>query len=109
LKKQGLSPLQRNYACRYGEIDLIMTLANWLVFVEVKFRSNSLRFGGGLGAITKSKKRRLVLTARDFLFRHPRTNCFCRFDVVIVSGSLKKPEYQWIQSAFDEDGYWLGP
>jgi len=44
LQNAGLRLLQRNFRCRFGEIDLIMRDGNVLVFVEVRHRS-SARFG----------------------------------------------------------------
>jgi putative endonuclease len=41
LEQQGLSFICQNYRCRTGEIDLVMQDQEELVFVEVKFRSNS--------------------------------------------------------------------
>lgn len=40
LVKQGLTPVTRNFHCKYGEIDLIMREAQVLVFVEVKYRDS---------------------------------------------------------------------
>ena len=45
LRKQGLRWIESNYHCRWGEIDLIMWEANYLVFVEVRARASS-SFGG---------------------------------------------------------------
>ena len=44
LQKQKLKLITRNYSCRYGEIDLIMRDKTSLVFVEVRYRQNSLSF-----------------------------------------------------------------
>ncbi|MGD9096146.1 MAG: YraN family protein, partial [Chromatiales bacterium] len=44
LRQQGLKPVDQNWSCRHGEIDLIMRERDVLVFVEVRFRKNS-RFG----------------------------------------------------------------
>ena len=38
LQQQGLVCVTRNYACRYGEIDLVMSDGPLLVFVEVRMR-----------------------------------------------------------------------
>ena len=40
LKKQGYRILERNYSCRFGEIDLIVSDRAYLVFVEVKLRKS---------------------------------------------------------------------
>ncbi|MEQ9508243.1 MAG: YraN family protein, partial [Alloalcanivorax xenomutans] len=38
LREQGLRPVARNYRCRQGEVDLIMTHHDTLVFIEVRWR-----------------------------------------------------------------------
>ena len=41
LVRQGLDVVERNFRCRFGEIDLIMRDGDVLVFVEVRKRKNS--------------------------------------------------------------------
>ena len=41
LEQQGLTFIMKNYRCRTGEIDLVMQDGDELVFVEVKYRSQS--------------------------------------------------------------------
>jgi len=40
LCKKGFGILERNYHSRYGEIDIIASKADLIVFVEVKYRKN---------------------------------------------------------------------
>lgn len=40
LKKQGLFIVTKNFRCKSGEIDLVVRDGKYLVFVEVKYRSN---------------------------------------------------------------------
>lgn len=98
LRKQGLKPVEENWYCRHGEIDLIMHDRDVLVFVEVRFRRNS-RFGTPAATIGHIKQRRLVLAARHYLQRLQRQPP-CRFDIVAITA---EPETQteWIRNAFD--------
>ena len=103
LCKQGLRPLHRNYHCRQGELDLIMSEGDTLVFIEVRHRSRG-GFGDGIDSITRNKRRRVVQAARHFLARNPRcAQRVCRFDVVGMEGALSAPRFEWIRNAFDED------
>jgi len=68
LEGQGLKVLERNYRCRFGEIDIVAASGAVLVFVEVRAR-RSAAFGGAAGSITAAKRRRLVVAARHYLAR----------------------------------------
>lgn len=46
LEQQGLVILKHNYRCRQGEIDLIARDKEYLVFVEVKYRSHGCSESG---------------------------------------------------------------
>ena len=86
--------IARNYRCRFGEIDLIATDVDTLVFVEVRLRRNS-SFGGALASIDYRKQRKLLLTARQYLSR-VRREPRCRFDAVLLD-SLDARRIEWLQ------------
>lgn len=98
LEARGLKILERNYRCRFGEIDLVAASGATLVFVEVRARQSEA-FGGAAGSITVAKRRRLVAAARHYLARRPARDA-CRFDVVLVQGPGK--EIDWLTDAFGE-------
>jgi len=54
LRDKGYKFLERNFSTRFGEIDLIFTKGNVLVFVEVKLKIGE-DFGTPEEMITKSK------------------------------------------------------
>jgi putative endonuclease len=99
LLQRHLVLLQRNYRCRFGEIDLIMRNGETLVFVEVRLRSSSV-FGGAGASVTSFKQTKLLRTARHYLARL-KTMPSCRFDVVLLSG-CNGEEIEWIKDAFGE-------
>ena len=96
LERRGFEILARNYACRFGEIDLIAADGATLVFVEVK-----LRRGGfdPLEAVDERKQRHLSRVAFDFLRRYAMLARPARFDVVAVDG--RTMECRHIVNAFD--------
>ena len=54
----GMRVVARNWRCRHGEIDLVASEGDTLVFCEVKTRSG-LGYGSPLAAITPAKQGRL--------------------------------------------------
>ncbi len=100
LQARGLSVLERNWRCRFGEIDLVLRDGNTLVFAEVRLRGNP-HFGGAAASIDARKRRRLIasaqlyLTARPSLRNHP-----CRFDAVLMNDAAGAG-LEWIRNAFD--------
>ncbi|MEO8441856.1 MAG: YraN family protein [Betaproteobacteria bacterium] len=98
LQRAGLTLVERNYRCRFGEIDLIAREGATLVFVEVRMRSSE-RFGGAAASITAAKRMKLLRTARFYLAgvaRWPQ----CRFDALLISG--KTNSIEWLKNAFAE-------
>lgn len=105
LRAQGLVLLIRNFACRCGEIDLILEdstpiQSRVLVFTEVRYR-RSHRYGGSAASVGAAKQRRIANTAAFFRQRHREFDHVpCRFDVVAVSGAPGDPDVCWIKAAF---------
>jgi putative endonuclease len=98
LQQHGLTLVERNYHCRFGEIDLIARDGGTLVFVEVRMRSNRA-FGGAAASITAAKRNKLLRTARHYLSGLTRTPA-CRFDAVLISGEAAAPD--WLKNVFAE-------
>ena len=98
LEARGMRLLERNYRCRMGEIDLILSDGPALVFVEVRLRRNP-GYGGAAASITTAKRQRILRAARHYLAGKPEP--LCRFDVVLLD-SLAKHRIEWIKDAFGE-------
>ena len=98
LQGNGLRLIERNYACRLGEIDLIVLDGSTLVFVEVRLRRNT-DFGGAAASITRTKRQRILRAARHYLSGKPERPC--RFDVVLLD-ALDTKRIEWIKDAFGE-------
>ena len=101
LEQRGLSLEARNYACRQGEIDLIMRQGEQLVFVEVRYR-RSPDYGSALESVDRRKQQKLLQAAGHYLRdRRQGTEPPCRFDVVAISGEHGQ-QIDWIEDAFGE-------
>lgn len=104
LRQRGYRILEKNFRCRFGEIDLICRKDRFLVFVEVKYRGGS-SFGTPASAVDVRKQIRISNTASWYLYSHrfpPDTPC--RFDVAAVSAEA----VQIIEDAFPYRGYFGG-
>ena len=97
---RGYRILERNFHCRWGEIDIIAQQDETLVFVEVRYRRNS-RFGTPSETIDAAKRRRLMRCAQAYLLHGAVDQSIesCRFDVVTVEGSHQDRILEhWIQA-----------
>ena len=104
LARRGYAVLERQYRCRWGEIDLIAWAPEGvLCFVEVKSRTGA-RFAAPREAVTPAKQRRLRSAASWYLAQRGLDDPPCRFDVAEVLPSTRfgwdKPDLNYIISAF---------
>ncbi len=102
LRRRGHTLLASGFSCRFGEIDLISTVGEYLVFTEVKLRRNDL-VAPGRAAVNGAKQRRLRLTAEYYLLSHP-TRLQPRFDVAEVYApqgtDTARPRIIYFENAF---------
>ncbi len=82
LRRKGYTIVERNYACRFGEIDLIARRRGVIVFVEVKLRKNA-GFAAAREFVTCAKQQRILKSASLWLSVH---GCELqpRFDVIEI-------------------------
>lgn len=101
LKAKGYKTLTRNFSCKTGEIDLIMTDSiGAVVFVEVKTRTNE-GFADAEAAITAAKKQRLTKAANFFTKKYKLENQPLRFDIVVIITCEKdKTQIRHYENAF---------
>lgn len=86
LQKQGIRILEMNYRCRSGEIDIIAKDGDFLVFVEVKFRTTKTA-GSSLEAIDRKKAAQVRRVASVYLYTHRYPeDTPCRFDAAGIDG-----------------------
>lgn len=85
LLEDGYEILSRNYNCRVGEIDIIAQKEGFICFVEVKYR-NPRGYGTAIDAITKSKMKKILMTAKKYLYENEKSDVDYRIDVVLIDG-----------------------
>ena len=82
LRRKGYTVVERNYTCRFGEIDLIARRRGVIAFVEVKLRKNA-DFAAAREFVTWAKQQRIRRSASLWLAAH---GCELqpRFDVIEI-------------------------
>ncbi len=83
LKAKGMKVVARQYATKWGEIDLIMLDGDTLVFVEVKTRRSS-EGGRPEERVDRTKREHSTKAALAFLKSHGQLGHRSRFDVVAI-------------------------
>jgi putative endonuclease len=83
LEQRGYTILERNWASREGEIDLIASRGDDLVFVEVRSRKGR-DFGAPEETITGRKRQHLLSTIGSYLAQHPDSPPHHRIDLVVL-------------------------
>lgn len=94
--------LERNWRCRTGELDIIAEQAGTLVFIEVRTRRTTGRFGLAKESVDIRKQLKVKETAQFYLHRFQKYEYSIRFDVIAVEISLDgdTPQIEHIQGAF---------
>jgi putative endonuclease len=99
---RGYGVLGRNWRCREGELDLVVSRDRCVAFCEVKTRTGT-GFGLPAEAVTGEKQRRLRRLATRWLAEQPPSGGFAevRFDVACVTlRSGSEPTLEVIEAAF---------
>ena len=100
LINKGLKPVCRNFRCKQGELDLVMTDGQTLVIIEVRFRKTD-QYGSAVESVTRTKQSRIIAATQFFLSSQAnlsqKVDRPIRFDVVAISGN---DNIDWIKNAF---------
>lgn len=100
LHARGVRIIARNVRSKGGEIDIVGTDRDTLIFVEVRLRQHK-SFGSAADSVTVTKQRRIANAARYFLLRHPAlADKPCRFDCVLMDAP---GNFEWLRDAFRLD------
>ena len=102
LRLRGWRIVERNYSCRWGEIDLIAERGGVLAFIEVKTRKNDAH-GEAREFVTGAKQKRLLSAASVYLAENP-SSLQPRFDVIEIyapaGAATRFPKIVHIPDAF---------
>ena len=102
LRQTGYNIVARNLRSRNGELDLIGWDGAVLAFVEVKTRTSSVA-GPPEGAVNRSKQKRIIKAANEYMRRLRRTSLTYRFDITSVAWDAKAGlQVRLIKDAFKD-------
>ena len=104
LEGRGHVVLGRRLRIRHGEVDLVTQSGEHLYFVEVKTRrarAEHDRFGGGLGALTGRKMRRMERTAQVLIARRNWHHLHPHLAVLTVEELPDRRRIRFLPDAFD--------
>lgn len=101
LEDQGYQILGRNWSTRLGELDIIATDQEAIIFVEVRTTSSN-QFGYGFQSIDFRKQHKVRRLALQYLQNQQLHSKPLRFDVVsvLLNGQREIQELQHIPAAF---------
>lgn len=85
LSKHKYKIIDRNFTCRFGEIDIVAWDGETVIFVEVKARKDD-SFGMPREAVDYRKQQTIVRCATYWLYKKKQMGVPVRFDVVEILG-----------------------
>ena len=101
MMQKGYQILENNYRCHIGEIDIVASNNEFLVFVEVKTRTEGKTKVDPLISITQKKRQKLKNLGMFYVRQKGIYNKQPRFDVIaIMLLKNKKHTLQHIENAF---------
>jgi putative endonuclease len=104
LRYHGYDVVSAHYNCRLGEIDIIAEDRKYICFVEVKTRSENMKFSPA-EAVDYFKRNKIIAASQLYLKEH-ESNKQPRFDIIEVYFENDEPvRINHIEDAFDAKGH----
>lgn len=103
LELQGYVILARNWRCKLGEVDIVAGRGGMVIFVEVRTRRGTSRFGTPAESVDARKQARLRRIAQAYLLAHGWPDeAAVRFDVMDIRWPAKdgQPQIRHHEAAF---------
>ena len=93
--------VEKNFRCKFGEIDLIAKDKHLIVFVEVRTKT-STAYGPAYNSVTSSKQKQVKRVALFYISKYNLVNTQFRFDVIGITLDPRTGHHQidHIQNAF---------
>ncbi len=101
LYQKGYQILARNYATRFGELDIIAKKEGGIAVVEVKTRT-SVRFGTPEDALTYRKLQHLVRMTKWYMMKEKRKEERVQIDCIAIDYTKTPFEIRHIENIVGE-------
>lgn len=103
LRRHGYDIVSAHYNCRLGEIDLIAEDRKYICFVEVKTRSENMKYSPA-DAVDFFKRNKIIAASQLYL-KENQSDKQPRFDIIEVYFENNEPvRLNHIEGAFDAKG-----
>lgn len=100
LESNGWHIIDRNYFFEKAEVDIVATDGTFIIFVEVKLRSDTF-FGRPEEFVTPEKEKNIKKAAEAWVYERKMETALVRFDVIaIVQKKRSEPEISHFEDAF---------
>lgn len=102
LIEKGYRVLDRNWRCRFGELDIVAETGETLVVIEVRSRSGTTSFGTPSESVNARKVMQVRNTAEQYVHHKRYYERPIRFDVIsiILRPDLTPVSMDHIENAF---------
>ena len=98
LSSKAYQIIEHNFTYARGEIDIIASKDEYLIFIEVKLRTSN-QFGSPEFAVDKRKQQKIRTVAEYYLLKNS-TNKKIRFDVIAIEVNDGKGSLKHYENAF---------
>ncbi len=103
LKKKKYSIIYTNFSTKLGEIDIIAEKSRYIVFVEVKTRTEGQMLEPSL-SVDKRKQRRIFAASNEYIKRY-KIKKQPRYDIAeVIVNDKGKMSINYIDNAFWQEG-----
>ena len=102
IKRLGMTVLERNFRCNFGEVDIVALDEHDIVFIEVKTRS-SVKYGEPIEAVNYYKRQHLRRCAEAYMKMHWISGKSYRIDIAEVLVIEGKSYIRYTKDAIGEE------
>ena len=103
LRYHGYLILEGNFKCKFGEIDIVAEDKKYICFVEVKTRSENMKYAPS-DAVDAVKRAKIIASSQIYLMKYEEKRQ-PRFDIIEVYFENDEPvKINHIENAFDANG-----